>query len=142
MVAVAPCSPYNIVWSSAFGPDAYGSQGGGYPRSAPTVTAGNLVLMGTACEPDTGGTCGGSDSSNVGGAVWLLDATTGTVVNGGVPLVRTPNDVRMAPVVDGNWVYVLDNGGNLYGFTLDPRIAAVAAPAGIRADARAIVRWK
>jgi hypothetical protein len=140
MVAISPCAPYNIVWSAAFGPDAYGSQGG-YPRSAPTVTAGNLVFMGTACAPDAAGSCGGT-GSNIGGALWVLDATTGTVLNGGIPLVRTPNDIRMAAVVDGDWLYVLDNGGNLYGFTLDPRYKAVAAPQGLRPDPRSLVHFR
>jgi hypothetical protein len=141
MLAISPCSA-RMVWHAAFGPDAYQGTAGGYPRSAPTVTAGGLLLSGTSCNPDARGGCAGT-GSNVGGAVWLEDAVTGTVLNAGLPLVRTPNDVRMAPVVDGDWVYVVDNGGYLYGYTIDPSYKSVPPPPPtIPANRRSLIRWR
>jgi len=142
MIAVTACTP-RLVWHVAFGPDEEQGFASGYPRSAPTVTAGGLLFSGTSCDPDAKGACAGT-GPNVGGAVWVEDATTGSVLNGGRPLVRTPNDVRMAPVVDGDWVYFVDNGGYLYGYTIDPGYKTVAPPpAGmIRADPRSLVHWR
>jgi hypothetical protein len=140
MMAIAACTPH-VVWSAAFGPDAYQGTATGFARSAPAVTAGGLLLSGTSCNFDAQGGCAGY-GADVGGAVWLEDATTGAVLDGGLPLVRTPNDVRMAPVVDGNWVYVLDNGGNLYGFTLGLPRRRVRPPALAAPDRRSLVRWR
>ncbi len=142
MIAVTACTP-RLVWHVAFGPDGEQGFAAGFPRSAPTVTAGGLLLSGTPCDPDAKGGCAGTGST-VGGAVWLEDATTGSVLNGGRPLVRTPNDVRMAPVVDGDWVYFVDNGGYLYGYTIDPSYAPIAPPpaGSIRPDPRSLVHWR
>jgi hypothetical protein len=142
MIAVTACTP-RLVWHAAFGPDEEYGYAEGYPRSAPTVTAGGLLLSGSSCDPDAKGGCAGT-GSNVGGAVWLEDATTGAVLNAGRPLVRTPNDVRMAPVVDGDWVYFVDNGGYLYGYTIDPSYKTVTAPpAGLlRADPRSFIHGR
>jgi hypothetical protein len=142
MIALTACAP-RVVWHVAFGPDGEQGAAAGYPRSAPTVTAGGLILSGSSCAPDVWGACAGS-GSNVGGAVWLQDATTGAVLGGGRPLVRTPNDVRMAPVADGDWVYFVDNGGYLYGFTIDPSYKAIEPPpvGSIRRDPRSLVRWR
>jgi hypothetical protein len=142
MIAVTACTP-RLVWHAAFGPDAYQGMAAGFPRSSPTVTAGGLLLSGTSCDPDAKGACAGTGST-VGGAVWLQDATTGTVLNAGRPLVRTPNDVRMAPIVDGDWIYFVDNGGYLYGYTIDPNYKAIAPPpaGAIRPDPRSLVRWR
>ncbi len=120
MVAIAPsggCSSFRVVWYARFGPDSffYGNDQGGAtsPRSAPTVTAGGVVLMGT---PD-------GAAGNPSGAVYAIDAQSGAVLNGGAPILRTGGPVRMAPVVDGDWIFVFDNNGNLYSLTVDPNFA-------------------
>ncbi len=116
MVAVGPsgCTP-SIVWHTSFGADSYGiGSFNGQPRSAPTVTAGNVVFVAT---PTAAGTS----------QFWALDATTGALLNGGVPILTTGNLVRMPPVVDGKWLYVIDQGGNLYGLTIDPAVPKVQA---------------
>jgi hypothetical protein len=140
MLAISACAPH-AVWSASFGPDAYQGTAAGFARSAPTVTAGGLLLSGTSCNPDASGGCAGT-GTGVGGAVWLEDASTGAVLRGGLPLLRTPNDVRMAPIVDGDWVYVLDNGGNLYGLTLGVPHRRVRSPALGAPDRRSLVRWR
>ncbi len=109
MVAIAHspgCSSFSVAWHTAFGPDSYSFAGQDVPRSAPTVTAGGVVLMGT---PSTA-------KGNPGGALWALDATTGAILKGGVPLLQTAGTIRMAPVVDGNWLWVIDQKGHLYGY--------------------------
>ncbi len=57
--------------------------------------------------------------------LWAVDARTGAVLNGGAPILTTSNLMRMPPVIDGKWMYVLDQGGNLYGLTLDPTVARI-----------------
>jgi hypothetical protein len=66
------------------------------------------------------------------GALWALDATTGTILNGGKPLLFTGDVIRMAPVVDGNWLWVIDNSGNFYGLTIDPSVPKIAARRAFR----------
>jgi len=109
------CSTPSIVWSSQFGADSYqiGAHDG-QPRSAPTVTAGNVVFV---ASPTTAGKS----------QLWALDATTGTVLNGGAPVFTTASLLRMPPVIDGKWMYLLDQGGDLYGLSLDVSVPAVAA---------------
>jgi outer membrane protein assembly factor BamB len=109
------CSTPSIVWSSQFGADSYqiGAHDG-QPRSAPTVTAGNVVFV---ASPTSGGRS----------QLWALDATTGAVLNGGAPVFTTANLLRMPPVIDGKWMYLLDQGGNLYGLSLDLSVPAIAA---------------
>ncbi len=121
------CSTPSIVWSSQFGSDSYaiGSHDGA-PRSAPTVTAGNVVFVSSP-------TAGGRSQ------LWALDATTGNVLNNGTPILTTANLMRVPPTVDGQWIYVLDQGGNLYGLTIDPNVPSTKATLPQRFDPE--VRW-
>jgi hypothetical protein len=48
------------------------------------------------------------------------------VLSGGAPILETASAIRMAPVISGNRLWLLDNDGDLYGMTLDPNIPAVA----------------
>jgi hypothetical protein len=90
----------------------------------PTVTAGNVVFMGTPCERDSSGGCTGT-LGTYGGALWALNASSGALLNGGNPIITTPQHIRMGVVVDADWVYLLDNGGDLYGFTIDPNFPPI-----------------
>jgi len=122
MVAIAPCSfSSSIAWTTAFGPD---SQVAGVPRGAPTVTAGGVVLSSSPCQLDMSGGCTGT-SGTYGGALWALDASSGAILNGGNPLITTPSAIRMGAVVDGDWLYLFDNNGDLYGLTIDPSYPAI-----------------
>jgi hypothetical protein len=132
------CAP-SILWHTAFGPDSFAYESSGArPRSAPTVTAGGVVFMGTPCTSNSNGGCGSPGIAN--GAVWAVDATTGALLGGGNPLLVTPDSVLMAPTVDGQWVYVLDNSGNLYALTIDPSIPKIAAKPGRRSAASFMIR--
>jgi hypothetical protein len=77
----------------------------------------------------TGG-CAASGSP-IGGALWAVDATVGTVLNGGAPLLITASQLRMAPSADGDWLFVMDDGGNFYGLTIDSTVAAIKAKPGV-----------
>jgi hypothetical protein len=149
MVAIDPgCGHPSIAWHAAFGPDSYapGSvTSPGKPRSVPAVSAGGVVFIGTICSPSGSG-CGSTSASaslrstqavrkpliccappgTGGGAVWALDASTGTVLNSGNPIIITSAPLRMPPTIDGNWVFVLDNSGNLYALTLDSKFTATS----------------
>jgi len=150
MVAINPgCGNPSVVWNAAFGPDSYepGSTiSPGVPRSVPAVSAGGVVFVGTMCTV-AGTTCSATTTSSIdrraaaarripeiccspagsgGGAVWALDASTGAVLNGGTPLIITGAALRMPPTIDGNWLYVLDNNGDLYGLTIDQTVPASA----------------
>jgi hypothetical protein len=61
-----------------------------------------------------------------GGALWAIDASTGNVLNNGDPIIITGSPIRMAPTIDGKWLFLLDNGGNLYGLTIDPSYPAIS----------------
>jgi hypothetical protein len=122
----------SILWASQFGPDSFSYESdGARPRSAPTVTAGGVVFMGTPCTV-SGSTCGAATSANPTGALWAIDASTGAVLGGGNPVLMTPDHIRMAPSADGLWVWVFDNSGNLYALTVDPTVKAVALRPGHR----------
>jgi outer membrane protein assembly factor BamB len=151
MVAIDPgCGNPGVRWHAAFGPDSY-EPGSilvpGIPRSVPAVSAGGVVLVGTGCTP-SGNTCSPTTTSSAarraaaawrlpliccsppgtgGGAVWALDAQTGEVLNGGTPLIITAAALRMPPTIDGDWIFVLDNSGDMYALTLDPNYAATQA---------------
>ncbi len=126
----AGCSS-SILWHAAFGPDSFGySSSGARPRSAPTVTAGGVVFMGTPCTPNGSGSCGTPGATQ--GALWAVDASTGNVLGGGNPLLITYDHIRMAPSADGQWIYVFDNSGNLYGMTIDQSVPAIQVRAGRR----------
>lgn len=121
MIAIQSCnSASSIAWSSAFGPDSMVS---GSPRSMPTVTAGGVVFVGSPCKLDSVGGCNGTGL--FGGALWALDANTGALLNNGKPIITTPKDIRMGAVVDGQWIFVLDNFGALYGLTIDPNVKTI-----------------
>jgi hypothetical protein len=60
------------------------------------------------------------------GAVWAINASTGAVLNGGLPLFYTDAPVRAPPTVDGDWIYVLDLAGNLYGLTTDSKYPPIS----------------
>jgi hypothetical protein len=147
MIAINPgCGTPAVAWHSAFGPDT-GAQG--TPRSVPAVSAGGVVFVGTDCYPDGNGGCTATPASvarkangavrkpaiccappgNEGGALWVLDASTGEVLNGGLPLITTGGPIRMPATVDGNWIFVLDNSGNMYGLTIDGSYPSVAEKA-------------
>jgi len=61
-----------------------------------------------------------------------VSATTGAVLNGGNPVLITGDSIRMAPTVDGLWMWVSDQSGNLYGLTLDPSVLAKPAVTPVR----------
>jgi len=159
MVAISPgCGTPSIVWQTAFGPDSYPA---GLPRSVPAVSAGGVVFVGTPCTSDGNGGCAATTSNAkrrialhrripaicctppgiAGGAIWALDASTGNVLNGGVPIMSTNAPLRAPPTIDGNWIYVIDTSGNLYGLTIDPTFPAIQTR--IRAiDPRVMRRWE
>lgn len=128
LAAIGSCGT-SIVWNAQFGQDAAAFQGDD-PRSAPTVTAGGVVFLGTPCTPNGSGGCGAPGVP--GGALWAVDATTGSVLGGGTPLLTTADSLRMAPSADGLWLFLLDDSGNLYALTVDPTVPAVKANAGRR----------
>ena len=136
LAAIGACGSA-ITWHTQFGPDVTSYQGEN-PRSAPTVTAGGVVFLGTPCTSDGAGGCGAPGTLN--GAVWAVDAATGNLLNGGKPVLVTGDNIRMAPSVDGDWVFVLDGSGNFYGLTVDPSVQAVAAKLGHRVPKRFKVR--
>ncbi len=128
LVAIKPsgCAAFNVLWSAAFGPDSLAYTGDPEPRSAPTVTAGGVVFVGTPCTPNAAvNACASPGQAPSGGAVWAVDAASGAVLAGGAPILVTRGVVRMAPVVDGKWLWVTDDSGALYAMTIDPAVAAV-----------------
>jgi hypothetical protein len=129
LAAIGGCGAAStIVWHTQFGPDSTGYSGGPAERSGATVTAGGVVFMGTNCTSNGHGGCGAPGTVN--GAVWAVDAAAGTLLgSGGNPVLVTGDRVIMAPAVDGEWVYVLDNSGNLYGLTVNPAFPAITPTA-------------
>jgi hypothetical protein len=122
LAAIGGCGT-SISWRAQFGPDS-AAYSGPNPRSAPTVTAGGVVFIGTPCTSNGSGGCGAPGALN--GAVWAVDGLTGNVLGGGKPVLVTGDNIRMAPSADGLWVFVLDGSGNFYGLTVDPSVKAVA----------------
>jgi outer membrane protein assembly factor BamB len=111
LIAINPgCGSPSVTWHASFGTDSSGS---GISRAVPAVSAGGVVFAGTV----NGG----------GGSVWAVNASTGAVLNGGTPLLSTSGNLRVPPTIDGNWVFVLDNNGNLYGLTIDPSYPTIQA---------------
>ena len=109
LVAIDPgCGNPSVTWHAAFGSDSSGS---GTPRSVPAVSAGGVVFAGTV--------------NGSAGQVWAIDASTGNVLGGGNPLLQTSANIRMPATIDGNWVFVLDNSGNMYGLTTDTSYPAI-----------------
>ena len=165
MIAIDPgCGHPSVTWRAAFGPDSYAAGSDVYPgaqRSVPAVSAGGVVFVGTACTPSGNGCSATLTTSGVrraqsavrepliccspagagGGAVWALDAASGTVLNGGNPLIITNGPLRMPPTIDGDWIFVLDNAGNLYGLTLDPKYVATSTKQR-SVDPRMLKQWE
>jgi hypothetical protein len=165
MIAINPgCGRPSVTWHAAFGPDSY-SPGSdlspGEPRSVPAVSSGGVVFVGTICTPANDG-CSATTTSSVarsthsgvrkpliccapagtgGGALWALDASSGVVLNGGNPLIITSGPLRMPPTIDGNWIFVLDNAGDLYALTLDANYAAVSTKQH-SVDSRMLKQWE
>ncbi len=128
LAAIGGCGS-SIVWHAQFGPDS-ALYAGASPRSAPTVTAGGVVFLGTPCTSDGSGGCGSAGALN--GALWAIDGTTGNVLGGGKPVLVTGDNIRMAPSADGLWLFVLDDSGNFTGLTVDPSVKTLAAKLGRR----------
>ena len=109
LIAIDPgCGHPSVTWHAAFGSD---SSSTGTPRSVPAVSAGGVVFAGTV--------------NGRGGSVWAVDASTGSVLDGGSPLLQTSGNIRVPATIDGDWVFVLDDNGNMYGLTIDPKYAAI-----------------
>jgi hypothetical protein len=160
MMAINPgCGTPSTTWVSAFGPDSYPS---GIPRSVPAVSAGGVVFVGTPCNPDGNGGCSGASlaarsrsaqsaqrkplicCSGPGqgeGALWAVDASTGAVLNGGLALIYTAGPIRVPPTIDGNWIFVLDNNGDLYALTIDPNYPAMQTRSRA-VDSRMLRHWE
>ena len=64
-------------------------------------------------------------TSNGDGGLYALDASSGALLNGGNPLFTTNQPARMGPIVDGNWIWISDSGGDLYGLTIDSSTPSV-----------------
>ncbi len=113
LIAINPgCGVPSVTWHASFGPD---SSGAGIPRAVPAASSGGVVFAGTA----------GNNGS--GGSLWMVNAATGALLNGGLPILETSGNLRMPPTIDGNWIFVLDVNGNMYGLTIDPRYKAITA---------------
>jgi hypothetical protein len=109
LIAIDPgCGHPSVSWHAAFGSD---SSSIGKPRSVPAASAGGVVFAGSV--------------NGSGGSVWAVDASTGGVLNGGNPVLQTSGHLRAPATIDGDWVFVLDDTGNMYGLTTDPNYAAI-----------------
>jgi outer membrane protein assembly factor BamB len=109
LIAINPgCGKPSVTWHAGFGSD---SSSAALPRAVPAVSAGGVVFAGTV--------------NGSGGDLWAVDASTGTVLNGGTALLHTSAHLRVPPTIDGNWVFVIDNSGDMYGLTIDPAFAAI-----------------
>jgi hypothetical protein len=102
LVAVNPgCGTPSVTWRAAFGSSTDA------PRPVPAASAGGVVFAGS------------------GSSVFELNASSGAILNGGAPFLNTSGQLRMPVTIDGSWVFVIDNSGDLYAFTIDPRFAAI-----------------
>lgn len=112
-IGTTGCQPdASVTLHASFGSDSFNiGKFDGQPRSAPTVTAGNVVFV-------------ASPTANGTSQVWALDATTLKILNGAVPLFTTSGLVRMPPTIDGDWMYVIDQNGHVYAYTIDPNVPA------------------
>jgi outer membrane protein assembly factor BamB len=109
LIAINPgCGKPSVTWHAGFGSD---SSGAALPRAVPAVSAGGVVFAGTV--------------NGSGGDLWAVDASTGSVLNGGTALLHTSAQLRVPPTIDGNRVFVIDNSGNMYGLTIDAAFAAI-----------------
>lgn len=121
LAAIGGCGT-SIAWHAQFGPDS-SQYPGDKPRSAPIVTAGNVVLIASPCTPNGNAGCGAPGVAQ--GAVWAVNAQTGEVLGGGKPILITGDSIRMAPSADGLWMWVIDSSGNLYALSVDPTVKAI-----------------
>jgi hypothetical protein len=149
MIAINPgCGTPSVAWQTAFGPDSYPAgvtrsvpavsaggvifvgtpctpDGNGSCTSSTTATSRLRASLGpgrlsSAVAPKRSKPaicCAPTGDS--GGAIWEISASSGTVLNGGLPLFYTDAPVRAPPTIDGDWLYVMDISGDLYGLTLD-----------------------
>jgi hypothetical protein len=102
LVAINPgCGTPSVTWRAAFGSSLAA------PRSVPAASAGGVVFAGS------------------GTTLFALNASSGAILNGGAPFLTTSGQLRMPVTIDGNWVFVIDNSGDLYGFTTDSRFASI-----------------
>lgn len=110
LIAIDPgCGTPSVTWHAAFGSD---SSGTGIPRSVPAASAGGVVFAGSV--------------NGTGGDFWAIDAATGNVLNGGTPILATSGYLRTPATIDGDWIFVLDGDGNLYGLTTNPAYPGIA----------------
>ena len=121
LIAISTCpGTPAVVWHAAFGPD---STSIGFARSVPAVSAGGVVFMATSCNA-LSGLC---PTYGLYSALWMLDASTGAILNNGNPILYTNTPIRAPVTIDGDWIYVLDQGGDLYGLTINSSYAKIAA---------------
>jgi hypothetical protein len=119
MVAISfsGCTP-SVAWSgTAFGVSSFSN---GADRSAPTVTSGGVVLGWAPI-----------DSSGTGG-LFALDASSGALLNGGKPIFTANGPARMGAVVDGDWIWLSDSGGDIYGMTTDSSVPTLSSRSTVR----------
>ena len=86
------------------------------------------MLVGTPCTPDGSGGCQPRSGAQFGGALWALDAASGAMLNNGKPVLLTGDHIRAPAAVDGEWVFVQDDGADLYGLTIDPNVQGDLEP--------------
>jgi hypothetical protein len=104
LIAINPgCGSPSVAWQAAFGSSS------STPRSVPAASAGGVLFAGA------------------GATLFELNASSGAILNGGAPFLTTSGSLRMPVTIDGNWVFVIDNSGDLYGFTTDTRFAKIQA---------------
>ncbi len=118
LIAIDPgCGRPSVSWEAAFGT----SSG---TRSVPAASAGGVVFAGS------------------GATVFELNASSGAILNGGAPFLTTSGSMRMPVTIDGNWVFVIDNSGDLYGFTTDTRFPAIQAKSRTLTARQRAPLWK
>jgi hypothetical protein len=120
MIAIgfSGCTP-SVAWNpgTAFGLSSLTT---GANHSAPTVTSGGVVFAWAPVE-----------SSGTGG-LFALDASSGALLNGGRPIFTANGPSRMGAVVDGDWVWLSDSGGDIYGLTIDSNVPALRTHSTVR----------
>jgi hypothetical protein len=117
-VSFSGCTP-SVAWNpgTAFGLSAFST---GSQWSAPTVTSGGVVLIWAPTE-----------SSGTGG-LYALNASSGALLNGGKPIFTANGPARIGPVVDGDWVWVSDSTGDIYGLTIEASEPALRTRSSVR----------
>jgi hypothetical protein len=65
------------------------------------------------------------------GNLWALDAVTGAVLNSGTPILQTKQGLRLAPIVDGNWLFMVTDDGILCAMTIDPAYVSAVGSSSI-----------